>query len=245
MIYDGQDIAMVWIDLDDTLIDFKGASRQALRQIYADERLDRFFPSPKAWETSYEKHNYHLWQLYSGAQVDQATLRMERFRLPLTEADVADEIARAMSTRMDPVYLGYLAEASVLLPGAMPLIESLKGMGLPIGILSNGFTEVQEHKLRVTGLDKVIDIMVLSDEIGINKPNVALFDHAMKRAGQSIPSAQLMIGDNATTDIAGAISAGWNAILYDRSLPLLHTRGKGYHMVSDLEHIPFLLSHND
>lgn len=244
MIYDGQDIAMVWIDLDDTLIDFKGASRQALRQIYADERLDRFFPSPKAWETSYEKHNYHLWQLYSGAQVDQATLRMERFRLPLTEADVADEIARAMSTRMDPVYLGYLAEASVLLPGAMSLIDSLKGMGLPIGILSNGFTEVQEHKLRVTGLDKVIDIMVLSDEIGINKPNVALFDHAMKRAGQSIPSAQLMIGDNATTDIAGAISAGWNAILYDRSLPLLHTRGKGYHMVSDLEHIPFLLSHN-
>ncbi|WP_304382962.1 YjjG family noncanonical pyrimidine nucleotidase [uncultured Muribaculum sp.] len=245
MIYDGQDIDMVWIDLDDTLIDFKGASRQALRQIYADERLDRFFPSPKAWETSYEKHNYHLWQLYSGAQVDQATLRMERFRLPLTETDVADEIARAMSTRMDPVYLGYLAEASVLLPGAMPLIESLKGMGLPIGILSNGFTEVQEHKLRVTGLDKVIDIMVLSDEIGINKPNVALFDHAMKRAGQSVPSAQLMIGDNATTDIAGAISAGWNAILYDRSLPLLHTRGKGYHMVSDLEHIPFLLSHND
>lgn len=245
MIYDGQDIDMVWIDLDDTLIDFKGASRQALRQIYADERLDRFFPSPKAWETSYEKHNYHLWQLYSGAQVDQATLRMERFRLPLTEADVADEIARAMSTRMDPVYLGYLAEASVLLPGAMPLIESLKGMGLPIGILSNGFTEVQEHKLRVTGLDKVIDIMVLSDEIGINKPNVALFEHAMKRAGQSIPSAQLMIGDNATTDIAGAISAGWNAILYDRSLPLLHTRGKGYHMVSELEHIPFLLSHND
>lgn len=244
MIYDGQDIDMVWIDLDDTLIDFKGASRQALRQIYADERLDRFFPSPKAWETSYEKHNYHLWQLYSGAQVDQATLRMERFRLPLTEADVADEIARAMSTRMDPVYLGYLAEASVLLPGAMPLIKSLKGMGLPIGILSNGFTEVQEHKLRVTGLDKVIDIMVLSDEIGINKPNVALFEHAMKRAGQSIPSAQLMIGDNATTDIAGAISAGWNAILYDRSLPLLHTRGKGYHMVSELEHIPFLLSHN-
>ena len=245
MIYNGQDIDMVWIDLDDTLIDFKGASRKALRQIYADERLDRFFTSPKAWETSYEKHNYHLWQLYSGAQVDQATLRMERFRLPLTEADVADEIARAMSTRMDPVYLGYLAEASVLLPGAMPLIDSLKGMGLPIGILSNGFTEVQEHKLRVTGLDKVIDIMVLSDEIGINKPNVALFDHAMKRAGQSVPSAQLMIGDNATTDIAGAISAGWNAILYDRSLPLLHTRGKGYHMVSELEHIPFLLSHND
>jgi HAD hydrolase, family IA, variant 1 len=167
---------------------------------------------------------------------------MERFRLPLTEAEVADEIARAMSARMDTVYLGYLADASTLLPGALPLIDSLKQMGLPVGILSNGFTEVQEHKLQVTGLDKMIDIMVLSDEIGINKPNVRLFEHAMKRAGQTRPSAQLMIGDNATTDIAGAISAGWNAILYDRSLPLLHTKGKGYHMVSALEHIPFLLN---
>lgn len=123
----------------------------------------------------------------------------------------------------------------------MQLITALKEMKLPIGILSNGFTEVQQHKLRVTGLDKMIDLMVLSDEIGINKPNVELFEHAMKRAGQTTPASQLMIGDNATTDIAGAISAGWNAILYDRSLPLLHTKGKGYHMVSVLEHIPLLL----
>lgn len=59
MRYDGQDIEMVWIDLDDTLIDFKGASRIALRKVYDDERLDRFFSSPKDWETSYEQHNYH------------------------------------------------------------------------------------------------------------------------------------------------------------------------------------------
>lgn len=240
MRYDGNDIRMVWIDLDDTLIDFRSASRIALRQVYDDERLERFFPSSKAWETSYETHNYHLWQLYSGAQVDQATLRMERFRLPLTEAEVADEIARAMSSRMDSTYLDYLAEASTLLPGATTLIDALKSMGLPIGILSNGFTEVQEHKLRVTGLDQMVDIMVLSDEIGINKPDTRLFNHAMHRAGQTDPSEQLMIGDNATTDIAGAIKAGWNAILYDRSLPLLHTRGKGYHMVSTLEQIPTL-----
>lgn len=242
MKYYGHDIAMVWIDLDDTLIDFKGASRISLRKVYDEERLDRFFSSPKEWEASYERHNYQLWQLYSGAQVDQSTLRMERFRLPLTEADVTDEIARAMSRRMDNVYLEYLAEASELLPGAKQLIESLKEMGLPIGILSNGFTEVQNHKLRVTGLDKVIDLMVLSDEIGINKPDAKLFAHAMHRAGQTDPSSQLMIGDNATTDIAGAISAGWNAILYDRSLPLLHSQGQGYHMVSMLEQIPLLLN---
>ncbi len=241
MKYDGQQIDMVWIDLDDTLIDFKGASRIALRKVYDEERLDRFFSSPKAWEMAYEQHNYHLWQLYSGAKVDQPTLRMERFRLPLVEADVADDIARAMSARMDPVYLQYLADASTVLPGAIELIDTLKGTGVPVGILSNGFTEVQNRKLQVTGLDKMIDLMVLSDEIGINKPNAGLFEHAMKRARQSSSSAQLMIGDNATTDIAGAISAGWNAILYDRSLPLLHTRGQGYHIVSDLGQIPFLL----
>lgn len=232
---------MVWLDLDDTLIDFRSASRAALRRVYDEESLDRFFPSPGVWEGAYEKVNYELWQRYSEADVDQATLRMERFRLPLVHADVTDEIARKMSLRMDPVYLDYLAEGSTLLEGAMELLGALRRMGLPIGILSNGFTEVQHKKLAVTGLDSMVDIMVLSDEIGINKPDRRLFDHALRRASQTDPASQLMIGDNANTDIAGAMAAGWQAILLDRSLPLVSTRGNGYTMVSDLTAIPPLL----
>lgn len=58
-----------------------------------------------------------------------------------------------------------------------------------------------------------IDIVVLSDDIGVNKPDVRLYRHAMERTGISDPEAHLMIGDNPSTDIAGALAAGWHAML--------------------------------
>ncbi|MCM1337099.1 MAG: HAD-IA family hydrolase [Candidatus Amulumruptor caecigallinarius] len=239
----GQEITCVWLDLDDTLVDFKSASRAALAKVYAEERLHRFFPSLQSWTSAYEKFNYELWQRYAGKEVDQATLRMERFRLPLMQADVARDIATAMSTRLDPVYLGYLADESRLLPGALELVSWLRDVAcVKVGVMSNGFAEVQQRKLEVTGLDDMIDLMVLSDDIGINKPDPRLYEYAMERAGESAPAAQLMIGDNVNTDIAGALAAGWQALLFDPELPLLHTRGTGYPIVSTLEVIPTLFN---
>lgn len=189
MKFNGHPVTAVWLDLDDTLVDFRSASQVALARVYDEERLDRFFPTLASWTASYEKFNYELWQRYAGKEVNQATLRMERFRLPLTQADMAYDIATAVSRRLDPVYLGYIAEESRLLPGALALMQRLREVpGLKIGVLSNGFTEVQQRKLEVTGLDGLIDLMVLSDEIGINKPDSRLFDHAMKRAGETDPT---------------------------------------------------------
>lgn len=238
---DRHPIDMVWLDLDDTLVDFRSASREALRWAFDEERLDRFFVSPQAWTACYEKHNYALWQQYSGAMIGQQELRLERFRLPLCEAGMARDIATAVARRLDPAYLEQLAEATRLLPGALELVGWFRDRGVKVGILSNGFTEVQHRKLEVCGLAPLIDIMVLSDDIGINKPDRRIFDHAMQTAGYSSPERMLMIGDNATTDIAGAVAAGWQAILFDSSLPLLSTRAVGYTMVSDLAVIPSLL----
>lgn len=240
--YNDTPISCVWLDLDDTLVDFRAASRVALAKVFHEERLDRFFPTLQSWTAAYEKCNYELWQRYAGQLVDQATLRMERFRLPLMEADMARDVATAVSRRLDPVYLGYLADESRLLPGAIELVSWLRDVaGVKVGILSNGFTEVQWRKLQVTGLEPLIDLMVLSDDIGVNKPDSRLYDYAMHKAGENAPSSQLMIGDNVNTDIAGALAAGWQALLFDPELPLLHTRGSNYSIVSHLEVIPSLL----
>lgn len=236
----GDIIETVWLDLDDTLVDFKAASRSALLRVYDEERLSRFFYSPTRWISAYERHNYNLWQAYAHAEIDQATLRMDRFRLPLIEAEMVDEIARKISARLDDVYLAYLVEDSVLIPGAMQLVNWLNDNAFKIGVLSNGFNIVQQGKLQQTGLEEFIDILVLSDDIGVNKPDVRLFDYAMRQSAGTSPASQLMIGDNVHTDIAGAMAAGWNAILFDPTLPLLHTTGPGYEIVSHLDYIPSL-----
>ncbi|MCM1162980.1 MAG: YjjG family noncanonical pyrimidine nucleotidase [Muribaculaceae bacterium] len=208
----------VWLDLDDTLIDFHTNSRTALRLLYDLERLERFYPTPSAWIEAYEIHNHSLWDRYSKAEISQEFLRMDRFVHPLrqtwsgSQRDLED-----FSRRLDPLYLDLLAQQKKLVDGAMELLEALRAAGFNTGILSNGFTEVQHKKLRMTGLDKMIDYVVLSDDIGVNKPDVRLYRHAMQRATDPVADHHLMIGDNPSTDIAGASAAGWRSILLSAS----------------------------
>lgn len=204
----------IWIDLDDTLWDFRANSLVALERVYQQKQLDRFFATCREWIDSYHVVNDLLWQQYSAAQVTQDYLRMERFRRPLADAGCPDELARQLSTELDPLYLGILGTLPGVVDGTFELLEDLHAKGYGLGILSNGFKEVQYAKLRTSGIDKYIDCVVLSDEIDINKPDSRIFRYAEQKAGTDTASC-IMIGDNPLTDIAGALSAGWRAVWYN------------------------------
>ena len=74
-------------------------------------------------------------------------------------------------------------------------------------ILSNGFTELQSRKMQSAGIAHYFDGMILSEDIGVNKPNPAIFTHALQVAG-STAEESLMIGDNYEVDIEGAQRVG-------------------------------------
>lgn len=213
-------IEWAWFDLDDTLYDFRASSLIALNSVYDSMRLNRFFHSRQSWIDTYHRHNDSLWKLYNAGGISKNHLKMERFRLPLTEAGADNATATSLSEALDPEYLRLLASTGLTLPGAHRLLKRLREMKIHIGILSNGFTEVQHDKLRNSKLDRLVDCVVLSDEIGINKPDRRLFDYALQKSGASAASS-LMIGDNPDTDIAGAINAGWKALLFNPSTDLL------------------------
>ncbi len=208
--------SVVWFDLDDTLIDFKTNSRRALSRLYNTGELCRLFGSAEEWIDAYEHYNHLLWSRYSAAEIDQATLRMDRFRLPLAGAGADDTCAREMSARFDSIYLDYLACEKEMVPGALRLLNEVRRAGFTTGILSNGFSDVQHRKINNTGIAHLINIIVLSDDIGVNKPDVRLFHHAMELSGVSEPKRHLMIRDNPDTDIAGAAAAGWKTLLLSR-----------------------------
>lgn len=220
MIYEGSRIKTVWFDLDDTLIDFRANSRAALRIVYDSvEPIRLLFADAEAWTERYEFHNHRLWDQYSRAEIDRDTLRMERFRLPLAEAGMTDTEARRLSEFLDTYYLDRLAEQKNLIPGAIELIDAIKNRwpDIRIGVLSNGFADVQHRKIRNAGLQDKIDLTVLSDDIDVNKPDRRLFEHAARMAASEQPDSNLLIGDNPATDIAGALGAGWHAIWFDRA----------------------------
>lgn len=215
MTIDFTNISTVWVDLDDTLIDFTTNAHTSLVKMWCDEpSLQRYFATPELWADRYEAHNMALWARYNTGDISRDYLRLQRFLMPLTDAGMPMAEAEPLARRYDTLYLDYLAREKALMPGAMDLLKFLRAKGVRIGCLSNGFKEVQFRKIRTAGLDPWIDIVVLSDDIGINKPDRRIFDYAMQQTGDTDPTHHLMIGDNPQTDIAGAVNAGWTAIWY-------------------------------
>ncbi|MCM1348335.1 MAG: HAD-IA family hydrolase [Firmicutes bacterium] len=217
MKFEGRDIKMVWIDLDDTIIDFETNSRRALHRLWEEEPdVHSVFATANGWIDIYEYHNHKLWAQYGAGEISRSYLRMERFIRPLTAGGVPLPRARILAERFDTLYLDYLAMERALIPGSMELLKFFKEHGVKVGCLSNGFKDVQFRKIRNCGLEPWFDIVVLSDDIGVNKPAPEIFRYAERRSGISTPEAHLMIGDNPESDIAGALGAGWGAIRFLR-----------------------------
>jgi len=210
--FDG--VVWVWLDLDDTLYDFCANSLESLHELYENMDLKRWWPTVDSWCDHYHRINARLWDLYAPGKIDRDTLRHDRFYVPLTEAGCQAVEADRLCPIMDGMYLRLLGQKSRTCPGARELLLRLRRRGFKIGILSNGFKQVQYDKLKSTGLYELTDCVTLSDEIDVNKPNKAFFDYAASKVGDTAPSHHMLIGDNADTDIAGAVAACWKSIWY-------------------------------
>ncbi len=209
--------SVVWLDLDDTLIDFHAIARIALSILYKEAGLGRWMPDEETWVADYMKSNADLWRRYASGEVTREYLRIERMSAPLRPyfTGSAEELA-SIADGLDPQYLDIMAAQKVLMPGATEMLETLRKRGYRTGILSNGFKQVQYRKIDIHGLTPYIDLTVLSDHIGVNKPGIAIYRHAMELSGEMNPGRHVIIGDNLLTDIAGAVNAGWEAIYFDR-----------------------------
>lgn len=209
------EVKVVWVDLDDTIIDFTTNAHSALLRMWNDEAvLRRYFRNGEAWAELYERHNMALWGQYNLGKISRDFLRMQRFLRPLTEAGMPESEAETVAKRYDTLYLDYLAQEKTLMPGGLDFMKRLRRSGCVIGCLSNGFKEVQFRKIENAGLKDYFDIVVLSDDIGVNKPDVRIYEYAMERVGDTDPKHHLMVGDNPLTDVQGAINAGWHAVWY-------------------------------
>lgn len=215
------EVTWIWFDLDDTLYDFRASSLIALRRVYDKYSLHRFFPDVDTWIDTYHRHNTALWLQYNVGTINQQQLRFSRFFLPLHEAGAPDDENHRLNPLLDVDYLDILGSTGLLVDGALDVIRNLRDRGYKIGILSNGFRGVQHQKLSSSGLQPLIDITLLSDDIGINKPDPRIYAHALRLSGAT-PAQSLMIGDNPDTDIAGALASGWHAILFNPSSTALY-----------------------
>ena len=205
----------IFIDLDDTIWDFTANSHVSLEIMYRDLDIARIYPDYDAFSSAYYAKNSELWALYHHGKIEKDFLIIERYAHLLRTIGYND-IDNRLAQRMNEYYLDTLALQTQLVPYAIELLDYLTRRGYNLYILSNGFIEVQHKKLQSAGIGDYFERMVLSDEIGINKPDRRLFDYALE-VTHSQAADTLMIGDNYDADILGAMQAGWGQIYFDRN----------------------------
>lgn len=204
---------VVWFDLDDTLWDFTNNSHQTLQKVFHHYNLERYWPDINDWIRIYHQFNDPLWDDLSAGKITHQELRFKRFYDTFVSGGMPESEAAAKARPADSFYLDNLGKCPNLVAGAIDLIVRLKTAGFKIGVLSNGFSEVQYCKLQSGNLLPYIDFIVLSDEAGVSKPDPRIFEYAKLKA-EVDASHCIMIGDNGETDISGAINAGWSAAIW-------------------------------
>ena len=93
---------------------------------------------------------------------------------------------------LNEAFLNAMADICAL-PGAVSLLDSLKGK-VKLGIITNGFTALQQIRLERTGLRDHFDALVISEEVGVPKPDPRIFDYALAQAGNPDRDRVLMVG---------------------------------------------------
>ena len=189
-----------WIlfDADNTLLDFTGASKMAFAE--AVKQLD--IPHSKDLFDKYKKANHIVWTELENGTIDAITLRKKRFELFLKDIEMDRD-----PVLFNRLYLDNLVEHSGLLSGARQLLNHLHGK-TKLGLITNGLKEVQRPRLAHTKIDHYFDVIVISDEIGVSKPDRAYFDYTFKEMGLPPKENVLVVGDNLNSDIKGGMDYG-------------------------------------
>ncbi len=193
----------IFIDLDDTLWAFTENARDTFEEMYHQYRFERYFQSFDHFMELYVPKNLELWDLYGRHEISKDELNARRFSYPLLQVGVDDP---ALVKAYSDGFFAAIPYKRKLMPHAMEALEYLSGK-YRLYILSNGFRELQEQKMRSAGILHYFRKIVLSEDIGAHKPFPAIFNFAMS-ATQSEFRTSLMIGDNWKNDVAGARDVG-------------------------------------
>lgn len=184
----------ILFDVDETLFDFDAF--QGLRLMLS--RLGVSFTEHDFHE--YAMLNKSLWRAYQLGQADMTTVKEKRFALWSERLNIP-------AATLNSHFIASMADLCQPLHGALPLLDKLKG-NVKLGIITNGFTELLHVRLARAGLSEHFDTLVVSEEVGMAKPDRAIFDHALSLLGDPARDRVLMVGDTLESDILGGLNAG-------------------------------------
>lgn len=191
-------IEFLFLDLDDTILDFHKAERIAVAKTLRDFGID----PTEAVLRRYHIINKAHWERLERGELTRAQVLSGRFQALFRELGKdADPEAVARD------YEGNLGIGHWFLPGAQEAVVSLSRR-YKLYLASNGTAPVQQSRLTSAGLYPYFREVFISQEIGFNKPSKEYFDACFARIPGFDPGKAVMVGDSLTSDILGGKNAG-------------------------------------
>jgi putative hydrolase of the HAD superfamily len=203
-------ITTVLFDLDGTLIEHTQDIRDLCHDtFYAFADSLSPLTEDEFWETFWPK-NHDMWYMMVDGVLKGDVARLYSFINTLRALRADERLGAPMLQHWED---GIIA-ATRLFDDVPPVIERLRSAGLRLGIVTNGYTAMQNRKVRRHSLQTRVDFVLVSEEAGAHKPDRAIFDLALAQAQVAARQA-LFVGDTPPSDIEGALSAGLHAVLID------------------------------
>ena len=189
---------ILFLDLDDTILDFKKAERIAISATIRDFGVE---PTEEVLSL-YHVINKGQWEMLERGEKTRAQILVDRFDILFRELKV-DVDAEKCARR----YEHNLSQGHWFLPGAEEAVKSLHKR-FRLFLASNGTASVQKGRMTSANLYRFFEKVFVSQEIGHNKPSKAYFDACFAQIPDFDPARAIMVGDSLSSDIKGGINAG-------------------------------------
>ena len=196
-------IKYLFLDLDDTILDFKKAESIAIRRTMSAFGLE----PTDALAARYSAVNDLHWKALERGEMTRQQVLQGRFVMFFGEQGIAVDAAAVAKT-----YETFLSQGHWFLPGAEETVKKKLYGRYKLYLASNGTAVVQQGRMTSADLYPYFEESFVSQELGHNKPSKEYFEAAFARIPGFEPEECLMVGDSLTSDILGGKNAGLRTV---------------------------------
>jgi 2-haloacid dehalogenase len=214
-------------DLDDTLLDFAANEQSALKHLFEDNGIDF---TKEVFDT-YSSVNKRLWAAYEKGEILLDEVLNTRFSNALFSLG-----KKADGKLWEQNYRELLGNGHEMIEGADRLIKRLSG-SFRMFIVTNGVTETQIKRLKLSGLYSYFEDIFTSQAIGYQKPAAEFFDYVKSHVKDFDAKNTLMIGDSLSSDIKGGNLAGIDTCWINRNSAAPSADIKSTYSIANLDEL--------
>lgn len=216
MIQEKEKIRAILWDIDGTLLDFERAEQAAICACFDTFGLGR---CSAEMIRRYSAINRGYWQRLERGELSKKEVLEGRFYDFFCEEGIDPALAASFNLE----YQLRLGDTVFFLDRGDELVRALRGRVRQYAV-TNGTKTAQQRKLKNSGLDRLLDGIFISDEIGFEKPQEGFFDYVFARIESGCKQEIMIVGDSLTSDMSGGNRAGIRCCWYN---PGRHLAGEG------------------